>query len=250
MSKGEQEGKRDLIIQPVDWTDIRPIYKKLSEEFHVLTDAYALQLVGETKVKMDHLILAIDQVDKCIDEISSEGDRVAAMDFLIDYLKDKINGIEHPMFSPKLKAIMPTIKLIIHQEEIVDEFIKAVTDIFNYTEKKRYVKTNEALIELVSKEGIATARLPLSFMKVGLDEPFAKFFTQLCLLMGIMDLIVDARDDYKQQIISVKPNLGLYFSLFKKLCSGGFSALWQFPRTLKFIAYCTKFALVLIFEKD
>ena len=54
-----------IYLQEPDWGTIRRIYQKLSKEFHILTSAYRIELNEDTLLMMDHLIVAIDEVDQC-----------------------------------------------------------------------------------------------------------------------------------------------------------------------------------------
>lgn len=75
----EQEIKPVLLSDP-NWDTVRPIYKKLSDEFQVLTGAYRLTLNPDRKLMMDHLIIVIDGVDQYIDDLPTQK------------LRDKITG--------------------------------------------------------------------------------------------------------------------------------------------------------------
>ena len=52
------------------WKGVRNIYKKLSDEFQVLTSTYNIGIDAQTKLHLDHLIIAIDEIDNCIDDLS------------------------------------------------------------------------------------------------------------------------------------------------------------------------------------
>ncbi len=239
-----------LQLTTPNWAQTRPIYKKLSDEFHILLDAYNITLDVEKKVMLDHLILGIDAVDKCIDEITDQYTRNAVCEDLILFLEDANKELSHECIDNDLSDFMAILKQIVMYLNIEKRFIGAVRTIFYYTEMKRHVKKRSALIEYVSLEGRATAELPLSIMSVDPQHKFAKFFTTLCMLMGIMDLIVDARSDYKLKYISVRPNLVLHFRLIYILVISGIKMIFQFPQPFKFIGYCLRFSRQLIAEAN
>ena len=43
-------------LAEIDWNSVRGIYKKLSDEFHVLTEPFKVRLSNELKLQLDHLI--------------------------------------------------------------------------------------------------------------------------------------------------------------------------------------------------
>ncbi len=57
------------VISKIDWSGVRPIYKKLGTEFHVLTSAFGIEIDTRTQDHLDHLITTIDCVDRIIDDL-------------------------------------------------------------------------------------------------------------------------------------------------------------------------------------
>lgn len=234
----------------LDWSAVRAIYRKLSDEFHVLTDSYKVSLSARRKIMLDHLIIAIDKVDQSIDEIPDKLDRDELTECMLSFLENDQKEFGNRLATDSLSQNMNVLKLIVHELGVQGRFILAVAKIFKYTEEKRHTNNAEQLIALVQKEGAATAELPLSIMQVPADHPFAYFFNNLCKMMGIADLIVDARSDYRDNYIALKPSLLLYFNLSWILVKEGVRLIWNFPRKLRFIIYCVKFSFLLLVSKD
>jgi len=207
-------------LAEIDWNSVRGIYKKLSDEFHVLTEPFKVQLSNELKLQLDHLIIAIDGVDNTLDELAAAAVRNSLSSEMIEFLSDDNKS----------------------------GFIQATKDILNFTELKRHTTDPNQLIELVVKEGTATAQLPLSILIDSSTHEFRSFFTQLCELMGIVDLIFDLRSDYNNKLISIKPSLNLYLRLIRISASRGLRLIRAFPKKLSFLKYCTKFGYVLMTE--
>lgn len=238
------------IIKGPDWNGVRPIYKKLSEEFHVLTGAYNLDLNQNQKTRLDYLIVVIDEVDAFVDALPEKKQRDDTTRFLINFLQNKHIVWDPTIPNSSLGIKMENLKAIVHQEEIVDEFVSAAEAIFYNTEIKRHTKDIQKLLEYIMLEGKATAQLPLSMLKVDPDHEFSIFFTQLCTLMGIADLVVDAREDYNKNYIVIKPSWSLYYHLNKIMLVEGIKILWNFPKKLSFMIYCLKFTWVLFTEDE
>ncbi len=238
----------NVILLPPSWKGVRTIYKNLSDEFHVLTDSFNVKIDLQTKIHLDHLIIAIDEVDNCIDELPTKAQRDSITKSLTDFLANDKELWYHPNATETLSLKIQNIKLIVRKEQIGDEFIDASKTIFHNTEIKRHTKNPDELIQFIIREGGATARLPLCFLGIKPDIPFGKFFTDLCMLMGIADLIFDANQDFQKGFISLKPSFKLYVKLFYILIVDGTKLLLSIPRKLKFINYCLRFTLIMIKE--
>ena len=236
------------ILKPPSWKGVRSIYKKLSDEFHILTGAYKIKIGNETKLNLDHLIVVIDEVDHCIDNIPQRKDRDSITQRMIEFLRNDELSWSHPYASKELVSKMENIKQVVHREKIIEEFVAAAEAIFLNTELKRHSVDINEVIDFIRKEGAATARLPLSILKIDPKHPFSLFFTKLCTMMGIADLVFDAKQDYKNKIISFKPSLGLYYKLNKIMIVDGFRLLWSFPNSFLFLWYCVKFTWALYRE--
>ncbi len=235
-------------LAEIDWNSVRGIYKKLSDEFHVLTEPFKVQLSNELKLQLDHLIIAIDGVDNTLDELAAAAVRNSLSSEMIEFLSDNRSIFSHPQAEDTLRGKLNTLKIILSQIDNKSGFIQATKDILNFTELKRHTTDPNQLIELVVKEGTATAQLPLSILIDSSTHEFRSFFTQLCELMGIVDLIFDLRSDYNNKLISIKPSLNLYLRLIRISASRGLRLIRAFPKKLSFLKYCTKFGYVLMTE--
>jgi hypothetical protein len=83
-------------------------------------------------------------------------------------------------------------------------------------------------------------------MGIKAETPFGAFFSNLCMLMGVADLVFDARQDYKKGFIALKPSFSLFIKLFKITIVDGVSLLVSIPRKLQFVKYCFRFTLALM----
>lgn len=233
-------------IPEPSWDQVRTIYRKLSEEFHVLTDSFNVNVSDETKKHLDHLIIVIDDVDSCVDELVEKASRDSVTESLIEFLQGKEKSWFHDKASKLMMRQMEILKIIVHKEGIETRFVAAAKSIFELTEAKRHTQSVDELLNFIILEGEATAKLPLSILKIDSSEDFGLFFSRLCMLMGIADLIFDAREDYKSGYIQVKPTLTLYLRLCRILFTDGIKLLLSFPKKISFLVYCFKFSIALM----
>ncbi len=236
-------------LPPLDWRQVRPIYKKLSDEFHILTTPYGISLSERRKKMLDHLILSIDAVDQYVDEMPAKKDRDELTESIKNSLRDTTSAWDHPLASIELAHHISILKQIVEELGIQSRFAKAAARIFYYTETKRHTTNYQELIRLVKKEGYATAELPLSIMGIDPSHPFALFFRTLCMLMGIADLVIDAYSDHRANYIKVRPSPHLYITLIGITIKEGLGLIWRFPAKLSFMMYCIRFSAALMFAK-
>lgn len=235
--------------QPIplpNWDGVRIIYRKLSEEFHVLASAFNIVIHQEIMLHLDHLIIAIDEIDNCVDEIRSKQERDSITSSLITFLSDTSDKWSHPSATASLATKIENLKLVVNERKIQTAFINAAQSIFHFTEIKRHTDKLDDLVNYVVEEGKATSILPLSILGINSTDPFGEFFTKLCMVMGLADLIIDARQDYRKGYISIKPSIRLYIKLAKVVMKDGFILLTKIPRKMKFMSYCFSFSIALI----
>lgn len=226
------------LIENVDWEGIRPIYRKLSDEFHVLLSSFDVNITDKTKIHLDHLICCIDEVDKVLDDIPDQNLREELSREMISLIDGTSLHLAESLNFPSLEKRLLMLKKIADDLNISARIIKAAKIIFSRTEEKRHVKKLDDFIPLVMEEGAATAELPLSILGAESNHKFDSFFENLCSLMGIADLVVDARDDFKQGIIAMKPSLGIYPRLIWITIVRGLKLLFSIPNKVRFLLYC------------
>ncbi len=235
-------------LAEIDWDSVRGIYRKLSEEFQVLTEPFNVTISDELKLQLDHLIIAIDEVDNSLDELESTVVRNSLSSEMIKFLSNNETTFSHPNVGSSLLEKLNNLKIIIGSIDMKNKFIDATKDILEYTELKRHTRDANELIDFVMKEGTATAQLPLSILDEASNKAFRLFFIQLCELMGIVDLIFDLRKDYNNNIIVIKPSLKLYLKLIRISLSKSLRLFKAIPKKFNFMKYCLKFAYILLTE--
>ncbi len=239
----------DYLVE-VDWSAARSLYKKLSDEFHVLTGAYKITVEPREKLMLDHLILCIDEVDASIDILPTKEARDTITQSILHYLQDDSDVWNCEAANQQLTDRIQMLKSIVVELNVVDRFHQAAHDIFHFTELKRHTESEEELLDFILKEGHATAELPLTIMQIDERDAFALFFNRLCMLMGIADLVIDARSDFQANFIVIKPRLFLYLKLFRILIVEGLKLVWYFPKKIPFLVYCLQFSFLLLTADD
>ena len=236
-------------LEPPRWDSVRAIYKKLSDELAILTRPYKVTIPNLNRHMMDHLIIGIDLLDSVLDRLESKNERFAISESVITFLNEPWTTWTYKKEYPDLADALLKIKSAVYHMEVKHQFLESVKIIFDRTERKRHSEDPDVLIELILEEGAATGALPISLTGLAPTHPFALFFKELCTLMGIADLLVDAREDYKSGLISIRPRLKLYLKLFCVLIRRGFKLLMKFPKKHAFIRYCLKLSWSLMWNK-
>jgi len=239
--------QQDILLSvPVDWNGVRPIYKKLSEEFHILLSAFDISIDETSKIYLDHLICCIDRVDLILDGITNQQQRQDLSNAMIGLIGGTASRLPVAFDYPLLLSSLLNLRSIAERLNIQSKIIKAAHVIFIKTEDKRHQTNIDTFLSLVQKEGEATAVLPLSIIGDRTNENFTNFFTRLCRLMGIADLIVDAKSDYHSKLISFKPTVTIYLRLIRITVAEGFKLLRMIPHKFKFLKYCFRFLTILV----
>lgn len=233
-------------LPKIDWSKVRPIYKKLSDEFGSLTLPFGFKISAPTKVKLDHLIIAIDAVDDVLDEIEIKEDRDLLSQQMISFLRGDDALLKNQRGTNVLFRSLKVLREIIQKSTYTDQFVKAAEQIFFFTESKRHTKKVKVLLEQIQSEGRATARMPLTLMGSECTPMFEDFFSRLCELMGVVDLIFDAKEDYSTNKLSLVPTVTLYLKLVGITLVSGLTILRMAPQKWSFIKYCLRFGLTLL----
>ena len=142
---------------------VRPIYKKLSNEFYFLTDPFGIKLDEETSLALDHLIITIDMVDHHLDEIELKEDRDTYARAVVDFLGSDPEDRDGTL-SVELKVHLRFLRKHLEIKGSIDQFVSASKIIFKNTEAKRHATNYDLLHNQVMAEGRATGDLTLSIM--------------------------------------------------------------------------------------
>jgi len=239
------QDKDILPDREVNWKGVRPIYKKLSDEFHVLLSAFDITIDDTTKIYLDHLICCIDRVDDILDGLADREVRLLLSKSMIQLINGDRDDLPRELKYPALQVSLLNLRWVAEKLSFKVALIEAAKVIFTKTEDKRHVEDIDLFIQMVQEEGKATATLPLLIIGALSNEGFTHFFTRLCRLMGVADMVADARSDYKSKIISFKPTLRIYIKLIGLTLTEGIQLLMMIPHKFRFVQYCFRFSTIL-----
>ena len=237
-------------IGPPDWTKVRKIYQRLSDEFEVLLEPYAIHLSSHQKIMLDHLIIAIDRIDDFIDNIEDKTEREMAVTTIMQSIQLGPFLHQNSSLTASIDSNIFMLSTIVSDLGIQVGFERAAAEVFFNTEAKRFVHNRSELLEHIILEGKATAQLPISVLQLNKKEAFESFFTDLCVLMGIADLLVDLRKDYKTGLIQVVPSLFFQIQLLWILFQRSLVLFVKFPNKWSLLGYCIRFGWLLLREKE
>ena len=227
-------------FDPVDWENVRAVYKKVHADFHVLTRPFGIQVSQETDRDLAHLICVIDSVDRCLDEIETGEQRKAFSEELLCYLSGKTDELFHPSILDELRERLGVLFRLICRRDIQARFCATVKSIFEETELKRQATSPAEMISHLKTEWRLTGVLTT----LVLGQPnakFEKFFYLCCEMMTAVDTIEDAKIDFESGQLTVPPSFGLYFRLVCVFLLPMPKLFWRFPDRLSLLRYAASF---------
>ena len=241
--------KLDCLVDPINWENVRPIYKKMQDDFHWITRPFGIELSGRENLHLSHLIATIDVIDRVLDPLSSRSAREDLAAALLCYLNGGSETIESEYATPEIRWRLQNLRRVIIAKGVQAEFCKAVAGVFEHTEAKRWVTTPSELLYHLRKEWRLAGRMTVLVMGDVATPQFEKFFYLCCAMMPSVDMIRDAGRDFENGEVAVKPSLGLYYSLAAGFLLPMPKLLWRFPRPTCLIRYALGF-LVDVFVKQ
>ena len=234
-------GAREASRYPVDWTNVRGVYKKLQTDFHLLTDPFGIVVPDDRNVDLSHLICAIDVVDRNLDRIENALDRQQFMTATLDFLRGNVPLLQINDGSKELMWRMDCLREIVARLGIAEEFCDTVKAIVDHGEAKRLANSEDEMIAHLVEEWRLTGMLPVLVLGELSTPAFERFFFHCCATMPAIDMLQDARMDYRNGQISIRPTFRLHWKLLKILLSGLPRLLRHFPKPLTLFRYAFSF---------
>ena len=143
--------------------------------------------------------------------------------------------------SEELLQRMAILREAIERLEVQDEFCDTVQKVVDHGESKRIATTEKEMIHHLVEEWRLTGVLPVLFLRELSTPEFEKFFYLCCATMPAIDMIQDARMDFRSGQISVKPTIGLYLKLAKIFFCPLLKLLILFPSPLPLVRFSMSF---------
>ena len=120
----------------VDWTGIRPVYRKMNEEFYLITKPFGISIDEELNVDLGNLIAAIDVVDRTLDTINEKAEREAYAAATVAFLKSdqplsSIAGFPLKRLTEELDTRLTELREIICRGNIQALFAETIESTFS-----------------------------------------------------------------------------------------------------------------------
>lgn len=237
MSTIAGRGGQDLDDDGIDWTSVRPVYRRMHTEFRLLTSAFGIEVDKETRQHLGRLITAIDAVDRHLDGMQSADDRSGFGRSMVSYLSGRSDRLEVACGSKELVNRSRSLKSSIIRRGIQAPFCDTVERILECGEAKRRARSQAVMIHAMREEWYLSGRLTVLTLGSHTNPRFEKFFDLCCRTMSSVDLLQDARDDYRAGQMSVRPNVWLYVRLCVNLFAAIPRLLWRFPKPRLLLRY-------------
>ena len=226
--------------QEMDWSNVRGVYRKLQDDFHLLTEPFGIFVPADRNLDLSQLIGAIDVVDRELDTIDEANDRESFIGSVLGFLRG--DSVELKVdASGEMTDRMWILREAIERLEIQDEFCDTVQKVVDHGEEKRVAQTDAEMIHHLVEEWRLTGVLPVLFLRELSTPAFEKFFYLCCATMPAIDMIQDARMDYRSGQISVRPSLVLHFKLMMIFFGPLPKLLFLFPSPLTLVRYAMSF---------
>ena len=226
---------------PVDWTGVRRVYKMMQDLFYLVTEPFGIQLTSSRNRDLAHLIAGIDSLDRNLDILEELDEREEFSHALIQYLNGQSASIESMHATAEVSDRMMILKEILVRRKIQTQFCETAGRVLKLTEQKRLAATETDMIRYLKEEWRLTGDLPVMIMGDESNERFERFFFLCCEMMTAVDMIQDARADFREGQISVRPSLTLYLRLLGVFLLPMPVLLWRFPNPLNLFRYAWAF---------
>ena len=180
--------------QEMDWSNVRGVYRKLQDDFHLLTEPFGIFVPADRNLDLSQLIGAIDVVDRELDTIDAARDRESFITNVLSFLRGETAEL-NVADSEELVNRMWILREAIERLGIQSAFCDTIQQVIDHGEEKRVAQTNKEMIHHLVEEWRLTGVLPVLFLRQLSTPEFEKFFYLCCATMPAIDMIQDARMD-------------------------------------------------------
>jgi hypothetical protein len=227
---------------PVDWVNVRAVYRKLHDEFPRITEPFGIAISQEQNRDLAHLICAIDSIDQVIDEIQCSAERDSLAESIVDFIAGR--KTQFAFDSPNIAGLVDRIyclRNVVVRRGVQVEFAKTAAQVLFHSEQKRMATTVNDMVDHLNREWRLSGDLTVLVLGQTDNERFVRFFGLCCEMMTVVDMVPDAKADYASGQLSVRPGLCLYLRLLGSFVVRAPVALSRFPKKLQLLGYAAKF---------
>lgn len=228
-------------VPPVDWSNVRLVYKKLQDDFYRITEPFGISVLEETSLHLSHLIATIDSIDRNLDVLPERSERDEFSNALVVFLAGKTKKVESSVVTEEVQRRMHILRTVVETRGIQSDFCETVKTILVHTEAKRAARSEREMIDEMREEWRLTGHLTVLILRPESNDKFESFFYLCCEMMTAVDMIQDAISDYREGQISVFPWPTLYIRLLAEFIVPMPKLIWRFPKPSGLFRYAISF---------
>ena len=226
----------------VDWTNVRTVYRKMNEEFYLITEPFGIIIDDHLDTDLGNLIATIDVVDRTLDAIDDKDVRAEIADAIVNFLRCNLllrllPAFPAELYSPELEARLDVLREMIIRRDIRDQFADTIQNILFHTESKRTAFDLDQMIHHLVREWSLAGRLTLLILGDRSTRQFDRFFLLCCEMMPAVDMFLDAGSDYRSGQLSVRPTLKMYVKLILVFALPIPKLFQRFPKPMNLLRY-------------
>ncbi|MFA7686105.1 MAG: hypothetical protein WCX95_04890 [Candidatus Gracilibacteria bacterium] len=217
---------------------VRPQYGKGVKYIGIMANDFDCPMGPEDQQNLQVLFDAVECIDRYIDSQPSIEEMDEMFDQIIGFLQEnntQINVQEGQGPLPQeLLTQLATLKEMLGQIENRDDFFAHVVNLKEITHRLRITRDVRQYVADSLSGGKETAALSFSVMDENrFNQAFKDFFELAGATGNLIDDIVDAKADYANGEIALKPNIGFYLIALGHAIKNLVKAAWLYPKKMK-----------------
>lgn len=189
----------------------RAEYLRLSNDLHSLCDAFDLHLPAQSHRDAATLVLAIECVDRILDDLPAPARREQFAQAIIAFLRDDQN-IQSDDTTTELVHRLSRLKLAVARRKVSPQFNLVVERIFANAEQMRTATKASHFTACARTEGELMVELLLLILQPQATGALAYFLRKVAEPANLVDKWRDAARDYRVGELSIRP--GIEFRLY------------------------------------
>ena len=228
-------------VEAIDWTNVRAIYKKLQDDFHLITEPFGILLSDADNLHLSHLIATIDSIDRVLDPLPVSEDRANFADALLNFLRSDVDEVSSDFATSEIQARIKNLRNALIACGTRNEFVDTAAKVFYHTEAKRTATTSNDLVDHLKEEWRLAGHMTVLMMAGKTNPRFERFFYLCCEMMTSVDMVKDAASDFRKGELAFQPNLRFYLRLIREFLVPLPILIWRFPKPQNLVRYAFGF---------